>query len=193
MCRRRERVDGALSVRARRAARLTASLTALTLALFSALGVGQEPLVSVSSATPERSRQGCVASSAKCSTIAGTAPTSTSCCCWATTFTAMASVVAFRKCSKRRSPTCCQAGVQFYAVLGNHDIRRGTDLQINYPGWNMAGRRFYAFSKGERPRRVLRARLDGPFRRGQIARDCRESGARRRARRARTQVTAHRR
>ncbi len=42
------------------------------------------------------------------------------------------------------------AGVQFYAVLGNHDIRRGTDLQINYPGWNMAGRRFYAFSKGER-------------------------------------------
>jgi 3',5'-cyclic AMP phosphodiesterase CpdA len=42
------------------------------------------------------------------------------------------------------------AGVQFYAVLGNHDIRRGTNLQINYRGWNMAGRRFYAFSKGDR-------------------------------------------
>ncbi len=41
------------------------------------------------------------------------------------------------------------ADVQFYAVLGNHDIRRGTELQINYAGWNMGGRRFYAFSKGE--------------------------------------------
>ncbi len=40
-----------------------------------------------------------------------------------------------------------QAGVEFYAVLGNHDIRRGTELQINYPGWNMNGRRFYSFSK----------------------------------------------
>jgi acid phosphatase len=38
-------------------------------------------------------------------------------------------------------------GVQFYAVLGNHDIRRGTELQIQYPGWNMNGRRFYEFSK----------------------------------------------
>ena len=41
------------------------------------------------------------------------------------------------------------ADVQFYAVLGNHDIRRGTELQINYAAWNMAGRRFYAFSKAE--------------------------------------------
>ena len=41
------------------------------------------------------------------------------------------------------------ANVQFYAVLGNHDIRRGTELQINYAAWNMAGRRFYAFSKAE--------------------------------------------
>ncbi len=40
------------------------------------------------------------------------------------------------------------AGVQFYAVLGNHDIRRGTELQIHYAAWNMTGRRFYAFSKG---------------------------------------------
>jgi 3',5'-cyclic AMP phosphodiesterase CpdA len=42
-----------------------------------------------------------------------------------------------------------RAGVQFYAVLGNHDIRRGTELQIHYPAWNMNGRRFYAFSKGD--------------------------------------------
>ena len=41
------------------------------------------------------------------------------------------------------------SGVQFYAVLGNHDIRRGTDLQIHYPAWNMKGRRFYQFSKGD--------------------------------------------
>jgi hypothetical protein len=41
------------------------------------------------------------------------------------------------------------AGVQFYAVLGNHDIRRGTELQIHYPVWNMKGRRFYQFSKGD--------------------------------------------
>ncbi len=41
------------------------------------------------------------------------------------------------------------AGVQFYAVLGNHDIRRGTELQIHYEAWNMKGRRFYAFSKGD--------------------------------------------
>jgi hypothetical protein len=41
------------------------------------------------------------------------------------------------------------AGVQFYAVLGNHDIRRGTELQIHYPAWNMKGRRFYEFSKGD--------------------------------------------
>ena len=41
------------------------------------------------------------------------------------------------------------ADVQFYAVLGNHDIRRGTELQINYAAWNMSGRRFYSFSKGE--------------------------------------------
>jgi hypothetical protein len=39
------------------------------------------------------------------------------------------------------------ADVQFYAVLGNHDIRRGTELQIHYPAWNMKGRRFYEFSK----------------------------------------------
>jgi hypothetical protein len=37
--------------------------------------------------------------------------------------------------------------VQCYALLGNHDIRRGTELQIHYPAWNMTGRRFYEFSK----------------------------------------------
>lgn len=41
------------------------------------------------------------------------------------------------------------AGVPFYAVLGNHDIRRGTDIQIHYPTWNMKGRRFYKFTKSD--------------------------------------------
>jgi hypothetical protein len=39
--------------------------------------------------------------------------------------------------------------VQFYAVLGNHDIRRGTELQTHYPAWNMNSRRFYELSKGD--------------------------------------------
>lgn len=36
-------------------------------------------------------------------------------------------------------------GVKFYAVLGNHDIweEHGAKAQINYPKFNMGGRRFY--------------------------------------------------
>jgi len=40
------------------------------------------------------------------------------------------------------------SGVRFQAVLGNHDIRKGTDAQINYPKFNMGGRRFYSFTSG---------------------------------------------
>ena len=39
--------------------------------------------------------------------------------------------------------------MEFYAALGNHDIRRGTKLQLNYPKWNMNGRHFYSFTKGD--------------------------------------------
>ncbi len=39
------------------------------------------------------------------------------------------------------------AGVKFYAALGNHDIRRGTETQINYDKFNMGGRRYYSFVK----------------------------------------------
>ena len=35
------------------------------------------------------------------------------------------------------------ARVKFYAVLGNHDIRNGTQMQTNYPHFNMGGRRVY--------------------------------------------------
>ena len=39
-------------------------------------------------------------------------------------------------------------GVKFYAALGNHDIRRGEDLQLNYDKFNMGGKRYYSFVKG---------------------------------------------
>jgi acid phosphatase len=40
-------------------------------------------------------------------------------------------------------------GVKFHAVLGNHDIRRGRDNQVNYPNFNMGGRPYYSFSRGD--------------------------------------------
>jgi 3',5'-cyclic AMP phosphodiesterase CpdA len=41
------------------------------------------------------------------------------------------------------------AGVKFYAALGNHDIRNGTETQINYDKFNMSGQRYYSFVKGD--------------------------------------------
>lgn len=41
-----------------------------------------------------------------------------------------------------------EAGVKFYASLGNHDIIRGLEFQTNYPNFNMGGRRYYNFVKG---------------------------------------------
>jgi hypothetical protein len=40
-------------------------------------------------------------------------------------------------------------GVSFHAALGNHDIRRGREAQMNYPKFNMGGRGYYSFSRGE--------------------------------------------
>jgi len=40
-------------------------------------------------------------------------------------------------------------GVHFYAVLGNHDVRRGREAQINYPNFNMNGKAYYSFVKGD--------------------------------------------
>jgi 3',5'-cyclic AMP phosphodiesterase CpdA len=45
--------------------------------------------------------------------------------------------------------TLLGAGVKFYAALGNHDIRKGTETQINYDKFNMGGRRYYSFVKGD--------------------------------------------
>lgn len=40
-------------------------------------------------------------------------------------------------------------GINFYAVLGNHDVRKGRQAQINYPPFHMGGRAYYSFVKGE--------------------------------------------
>jgi 3',5'-cyclic AMP phosphodiesterase CpdA len=38
--------------------------------------------------------------------------------------------------------------VRFYAVLGNHDVKQGLKGQINYPNFNMGGKAYYSFVKG---------------------------------------------
>lgn len=39
--------------------------------------------------------------------------------------------------------------VKFYASLGNHDVRNGLSAQLNYDKFNMGGRRYYSFTKGD--------------------------------------------
>lgn len=39
-------------------------------------------------------------------------------------------------------------GINFYAALGNHDVRKGREAQINYPPFHMGGRAYYSFTKG---------------------------------------------
>lgn len=40
-------------------------------------------------------------------------------------------------------------GVSFRATLGNHDVKKGREAQINYPNFNMGGRAYYSFTKGD--------------------------------------------
>ncbi|HKC86384.1 MAG TPA: metallophosphoesterase [Blastocatellia bacterium] len=40
-------------------------------------------------------------------------------------------------------------GVTFHAVLGNHDVKKGREAQINYRNFNMGGRAYYSFTKGD--------------------------------------------
>jgi hypothetical protein len=40
-------------------------------------------------------------------------------------------------------------GVSFHASLGNHDVRKGREAQMNYPNFNMGGRGYYSFTKGD--------------------------------------------
>ncbi|MFN0087774.1 MAG: metallophosphoesterase [Blastocatellia bacterium] len=39
-------------------------------------------------------------------------------------------------------------GVRFYAVLGNHDVKKGREAEINYKPFHMGGRAYYSFTKG---------------------------------------------
>lgn len=39
--------------------------------------------------------------------------------------------------------------VNFYATLGNHDVKKGRNAQINYPLFNMGGQAYYSFVKGD--------------------------------------------
>jgi 3',5'-cyclic AMP phosphodiesterase CpdA len=39
-------------------------------------------------------------------------------------------------------------GVSFYAVLGNNDVKKGRDAQVNYKPFHMGGRAYYSFTKG---------------------------------------------
>ncbi len=39
-------------------------------------------------------------------------------------------------------------GVRFFAALGNHDVRRGRQAQLNYRHFNMNGKAYYSFVKG---------------------------------------------
>jgi len=40
-------------------------------------------------------------------------------------------------------------GVRFQAVLGNHDVSKGREWQINYRNFNMGGHAYYSFTKGD--------------------------------------------
>src|SRR5262249_33199089 len=40
-------------------------------------------------------------------------------------------------------------GVKFRATLGNHDVKKGREAQLNYPHFNMDGRSYYSFTKGD--------------------------------------------
>jgi Calcineurin-like phosphoesterase len=40
-------------------------------------------------------------------------------------------------------------GVSFHAVLGNHDVKKGREAQMNYRNFNMGGRAYYSFAKGD--------------------------------------------
>ncbi len=40
-------------------------------------------------------------------------------------------------------------GVNFYATLGNHDVKKGREAQINYAPFHMGGKAYYSFTRGD--------------------------------------------
>ncbi len=55
----------------------------------------------------------------------------------------------FAKKFERPYAELLRRGVRFYASLGNHDVERGREAQMNYPYFNMGGRAYYSFIKGD--------------------------------------------
>ncbi|MGH9800159.1 MAG: metallophosphoesterase [Blastocatellia bacterium] len=46
-------------------------------------------------------------------------------------------------------------GVNFYASLGNHDVKKGREAEINYPLFHMGGRSYYSFIKGAKGENLI--------------------------------------
>jgi len=55
----------------------------------------------------------------------------------------------FKEKFERPYADLLKLGVRFYAVLGNHDIRRGREAEMNYPNFNMNGKAYYSLVKGD--------------------------------------------
>lgn len=51
-------------------------------------------------------------------------------------------------------------GVKFYASLGNHDIIKGVEFQTTYNNFNMGGKRYYSFTKGDKENQIEFFALD---------------------------------
>lgn len=54
----------------------------------------------------------------------------------------------FQKKFERPYAELFRLGINFYASLGNHDVRKGREAQMNYPLFHMGGRSYYSFTKG---------------------------------------------
>lgn len=55
----------------------------------------------------------------------------------------------FKEKFERPYAELLKRGVSFYAVLGNHDVRRGREAQLKYQNFNMNGKAYYSFVKGD--------------------------------------------
>jgi 3',5'-cyclic AMP phosphodiesterase CpdA len=55
----------------------------------------------------------------------------------------------FKEKFERPYAELLKRGIHFYAALGNHDVRRGREAEMNYPNFNMNGKAYYSFVKGD--------------------------------------------
>jgi len=55
----------------------------------------------------------------------------------------------FQKHFEQPFASLLQERVNFYAVLGNHDVEQGRQDQCQYPLFNMAGRNYYTLKQGD--------------------------------------------